>query len=207
MTETVLPLALCAACGAALSIIELLETFGRWMGRFWLNRYVLALVGLNTLTAGGVYVFLRYVLEVNNSFWLAAVTGLTFPALLRSNFTFYRALRTGEGRSPSGLSLRVHDWYCRLEQICYQETNGQIADARAILLMEIGRRLRENEILALLTAHIASELLIESRKKHIAKLQAIQSVEDAAERLLRLAALMVEVLPEQRVQEFARGAA
>ena len=45
--------------GALLAVVEPLQTFGRWMGSHWLNRFVGRLIVFNVLAACRFCVFLR----------------------------------------------------------------------------------------------------------------------------------------------------
>jgi len=97
----ILPFIVCAVCGAGLATLELIRTFGKWIGRYWLNRYAFALIALNVAASLAVFAFLRYGLEVESTLIVAVVTGLTFPAILRTRFTFYRPV----GKAESGLNV------------------------------------------------------------------------------------------------------
>ena len=126
--DAVFPFVVCAFAGLLLSAFELIRSFRKGIGRYWLNRYVVALMALNAVTAGAVYAFLRYVLGVQSTFWLALVTGLTFPSLLRGRFTLYRPLDKAQDTPGSnGFALTLDAWYRELQRQCYDEVNSLIA--------------------------------------------------------------------------------
>lgn len=205
--DTILPYALCGACGAALAVIELLQTFGKWLGRFGKNRYAAALIVLNAVTAIGVFAFVRYVLEIESGLGTAVLTGLTFPTILRTDFTYFRAIG-GEKQSAEQprLSIPVHAWYRSIEDLCYKEVDREIADARAQAAMGIRHSLSQADVVAAIDAHIAGELIEENRDKHRAELDQMLAIADDRIRLTRLAAFMVDLLPENRVRELLKGA-
>ena len=205
--DSILPYALCGVCGAGLAVIELLQTFGKWLGRFGKNRYAAALIVLNAVTAIGVLAFVRYVLEIESGIGTAVLTGLTFPTILRTDFTYFRAIG-GETENPEQprLSIPVHAWYRSIEDLCYKEVDREIADARAQAAMGIRRSLSQTQVVAAIDAHITGELIEENRAKHRAELEQILALADDNTRLTRLAALMVDVLPEARVQELLKEA-
>lgn len=204
--ESALPYLICGLCGAALALVELLQTFGKWLGRYWTNRYVAYLIALNVVTAAGVYAFARNFLDLENGLALAAFTGFTFPTILRTEFTYFRTLGGAQASEQSRLSIPVNTWYRSLEEICYREVNCLIADSRAEDLKLVRERLREDQVIRALEEHIASELIETSRSAHEAQLQNIRSMADSDQRLIRLAALMIEILPQKRVRDLLEGA-
>ena len=149
VTDVVLPLVVCGLFGGLLAILELIQAFGKWIGRYWSNRYVIALVGLNAIAAAGVFAFLRYALGVESSLWLIVVTGLTFPTILRSRFTFYRPLgKAASTLDTEGFSLRIDGWYRKLQNLCLDELNSQIANERRATLARLRRCLTDQDRIA-----------------------------------------------------------
>jgi hypothetical protein len=205
--DSILPYILCGACGGALAVIELLQTFGKWLGRFGRNRYAAALVVLNAVTAIGVFAFVRHVLEIESGLGTAVLTGLTFPTILRTDFTYFRAIG-GEKEDPEQprLSIPVHTWYRSIEDLCYKEVDRAIADARAQAAMGVRRSLSQDQVVAAIDAHIAAEIIQENQTKHRAELEQILALTDDKIRLTRLAAFMVDILPEARVRELLEEA-
>ncbi|MEW5987773.1 MAG: hypothetical protein AB1791_14155 [Chloroflexota bacterium] len=195
------PFVLCGLAGATLAVLELFQTFDKWLGRYWTNRYVLALIVLNVVTAAAVFAFLRYALGVENSLWLALVTGLTFPAILRSRFTLYRP--PGQGGNRPGrddLALTLDAWYSNLQNRCYEEVNAQIAVRRAEVVARLRRCLTEEQLAEHLSDHVAAGLLPEARQLQQSQLAEIQSLPLAADRERRLAILALELLPDKHVR-------
>jgi len=205
--EAAIPYLVCVLCGAALALIELLQTFGKWLGRYWKNRYVAYLIALNAVTAAGVYAFARHFLGLESGLALAAFTGFTFPTILRTEFTYFRTLGGAQASDQSRLSIPVNTWYRGLEGLCYREVNCLIADSRAEELKLVCERLREVQVIRALEEHIASEIIEESRSAHEAQLEKIRSMADSDQRLVRLAALMIEILPQERVRKLLENAA
>lgn len=201
----IFPFVLCGLAGATLAVLELFQTFGKWIGRYWANRYVLALVVLNMVAAAAVFAFLRYVLQVESSLWLAVVTGLTFPAILRSRFTLYRPPGQNGLPGEGDLALTLDAWYGNLQNRCYEEVNAQIAVARAEMIARLRRCLTEAQLVEHLSDHIAAGLLAESRQLRQNQLAEIQVLPQSADRERRLAVLALELLPERRVKQLLRG--
>jgi hypothetical protein len=204
--DVLFPFVLCALAGAALAVFELIKTFGKWIGRYWTDRYVVSLLIINMITAMLVYAFLRYALGVQSTFWLALITGLTFPAILRSRFTFYRPFGSSQGAlDTAGFSLAIDGWYRKLQSLCYEEVNSQIADARNQKAKRLRDGFSEKQMIDLLTDHIDSELMPDQKRDHLEQLADIRALTDAAARKRRLALLMVDLLPEQRVKQLLKG--
>ena len=156
------------------------------------------------LAACGVYAFLRFGLGVEDTLSLAAVTGLTFPAILRSKLTFFRVEGKEEG-SPRELSLPLDVWYRNLQELCMEEVNSRIADATARKMRSLRRILSEQRMVEILSDHIAAEPREESRAKHQRQVEKIQAGPDANHRLRLLARLMLEIIPEATIQELLEG--
>jgi hypothetical protein len=204
--DAIIPFAICALAGALLAVFELIKTFGKWIGRYWTDRYVVSLLLINVITAMLVYAFLRYALGIENTIWLALITGLTFPAILRSRFTFYRPFGSSQGAlDTAGFSLALDGWYRKLQSLCYEEVNSQIADARNQKAKRLRERFTEKQLIDLLTDHIESELMADQKQDHLEQLNSIRAIIDAATRKRRLALLVVDLLPEQRVKQLMKN--
>ena len=203
--DAVLPFVVCVLAGLLLSAFELIRSFRKRVGRYWLNRYVVALMALNAATAGVVYAVLRYALGVQSTFWLALVTGLTFPSLLRGRFTLYRPL--DKAQNPPGgneFALTLDAWYRELQRQCYDEINGLIAADVSATIRRLRDCLSEKEMNEALSDHIAAEPLPDRKREHAEEHHSIKTL-PADERRRLLAALMVEIMPDQRIVEILRA--
>ena len=203
--DVALPFVICALAGLLLSAFELMRSFRKRVWRYWLNRYVVALMALNAATAGVVYAVLRYALGVQSTFWLALVTGLTFPSLLRGRFTLYRPL--DKAQNPPGgneFALTLDAWYRELQRQCYDEVNSLIAADVSATIRRLRDCLSEKEMNEALSDHIAAEPLPDRQKEHAGEHQRIKDLSTADERRRRLAALMVEIMPGQRIEQILR---
>lgn len=204
--DVVVPLVICALAGGALAVFELIKTFGKWIGRYWADRYVVTLLLVNSVTAMIVYMFLRYALDVKSTLWLALITGITFPAILRSRFTFYRPFGSNQGAlDTTGFSLAIDGWYRKLQSLCYEEVNSQIADARNQKAKRLRERYTEKQMIELLTDHIDSELMADQQREHLDQLERVKALADAITRKRRLSLLIVDLFPEQRVKQLLKN--
>jgi hypothetical protein len=199
--EGLIPFIVCAVAGALLAILELIKTFGKWIGRYWTNRYVLALLALNIFSAMGVYAFLRYALGVQNDVWLAIITGVTFPTILRSRFTFYRPIaQSGQQIDTDSFSVTVDGWYRTLQDRCYDEINSQIAAKNSEVQARLKNCLTEPQMINELQDHIAAEPMSDKRAVHEQMLREIRGIHEVAVRKRRLAVLMTDLMPEQKIR-------
>jgi len=205
LLKAVAPFLICALAGALLAIFELVQTFRGWLGKHFFHREVAAIISLNIATALIVYSIIHFVIGVESTLWLAVATGVTFPAILRSNFTFYRPANSAGGAADLGaVSLRVGTWYENLQTLGVEAVNRTVADGRAQSLRELRETFSEQEIIDRLEDHITAELVEGSRQDHEQKLAAIRALTDASKRLRYLAGLALDILPESRIQEFLR---
>lgn len=199
--EGLIPFLACAIAGALLAALELIRTFGKWIGRYWTNRYVLSLVMLNVLSAMGVYAFLRYALGVQSDIWLAIITGVTFPTILRSRFTFYRPIgKAGEQLDTDSFSVTVDGWYRTLQDRCYEEINSRIAAANSEVQARLKNCLTDQQMIDALQDHIAAEPMSDKRAMHEQALHEIRGIRDLAMRKRRLAVLMTDLMPEEKIK-------
>jgi hypothetical protein len=206
LLEIVLPFVVCALAGLLLSAFELIRSFRKSIGRYWLNRYVLAPMALNVVTAGVVYAFLRYVLGVQSNLWLAIVTGLTFPSLLRGRFTLYRPLdKAQDGPGVDGFALTLDAWYRELQQQCYDEINSLIAADISRTIKRLRDCLGEKTMNEALSDHITAEPLPNRKEEHAAEHDRIKALPKTDDRQRQLAALMVDIMPDQRIQQLLKG--
>jgi len=107
----------------ALTGYELFKIFGRDVGRTLRNRWALLAGFLNLITALIVWFIVHNLLAIEPSLPSALVTGLTFPALLRSRFTLYRSIGAAETEEVNELSLKMDQIYHDLQRALYKEVN------------------------------------------------------------------------------------
>ena len=202
ISATAVAFVLCGVCGALLALMELVRTFGKWIGRRGLNRYAAALILLNVAAACLVYAFLRYVLGVESNVWLVIVTGLTFPTILRSKLTFVQLPGDdGSTQDRKAVSLPVHEWYRMLQTLCLQEIHRGIASQNSKHIRLLRDRLSEGQMVEALKDHIVGETLEESRSRHESQVEQFESLGDPGERVRQLARLMLDIMPQSDVRE------
>lgn len=193
------PFVVCSLAGFVLAGVELFSTFGRWLGKYWLNKYVVAIILLNILTASGVYAILHFLLGIESTLWLALITGVTFPTILRSRFSFYQPVGK-EGLDTDRFSVTLNKWYQDLQNACYEEVNSLIAAERAQLVDRLRRCFTPAQIRDKLLDQIESGVLPESREKLRGQLKEVLALENNAKRERRLAVLLLSNLPPARLQ-------
>lgn len=202
--DFVLPFLLCATAGLLLSMFELFKTFGRWLGSYWLNRYVIFIIALNIVVAVFVYAFLHFALGIENTLWLALITGVTFPTILRSRFIFYRPVAK-EGIDINGFSLTLDGWYRDLQNICYEVVNNRIAGDRAQTMARLRKCLTPAEMNDHLSDHIESGVMQDKRQEYRQQLRAVMEIEDRKTRERRLAAMMMQLMSDKQIKNLLKG--
>lgn len=203
--DVILPFLLCAVGGTALAAVELIRTFGRWIWRYWRAKSVLAIIALNVLSAAGVYAFLRYALQIENSIWLILITSVTFPTILRSRFIFYRPFgKAGDTLDTDSFSVTLDNWYRLLQDQCYDDVNRRIAAANSELQVRLKRCLTEKKMITLLEDNIAAMPMASKRAEAEQDLAAVRAIKEAEARERRLAVLMTDILTDEKVRRILR---
>lgn len=123
----------------------------------------------------------------------AVVTGLTFPALLRSRFTLYRSLGPAESDEVDELSLKMDQIYQDLQRALYYEVNLQLTEERQRLSQQIRQSFSARELADYLADFIAHERLPAEKQKHQRSLDKILAIEDGKTRHRQLANLLLEL--------------
>lgn len=197
------PFVLCSIAGFALAIIELFTTFGRWLGKYWANKYVLSIIILNILTANVVYAILRFLFGIESTLWLAIITGVTFPTILRSRFTFYQPVGK-DGIDTESLSITLNKWYQELQNACYEEVNSLIAGDRAKMVTRLRHCFTPVQMRNFLSDHIESEVMVDKKERHRTQLEEILAIENNGKRERRLAVLMMTLMPPGRIADLLK---
>ena len=197
-------LAIVILLSLALTGYELFKIFNRDFGRALGNRYALLLGVLNILTALLVWWVIHSLLAIQPSLLSALITGLTFPALLRSRFTLYRSLSTDSPGQVDELSLKMDEIYQSLQQAFYREVNLQLTAARLKLSSQIRETFTERALSTYLSDFIVSERLPQERERHRRELEQIMAIEEAKTRHLQLANLLLDLKTTQEIKTALR---
>ncbi len=194
-------LSLVALLSLALTGYELFKIFGRDFGRTLTNRYALLLGLLNIVVAVLVWLFIHKLLNVAPSILSALITGLTFPALLRSRFTLYRSIGSGQAGEVDELSLKMDEIYQNLQKAFYSEVNKQLTQARLVLAKKIRDTFTARQIERYLNEFITLERLPEEQQKHRDKLDKIKAIEDNKTRHLQLTNFLLDLKTAAEIKQ------
>lgn len=204
MPENAFPLTWYTSLGAVallsllLTSYELFKIFQRDFGRTLRNRYALILFLLNIGTALLVWWFVHYLLSVQPTVLTTLVTGLTFPALLRSRFTVYRTIAPstsdGEGKSAvDEISLKMDEMYRSLQSAFYKEIDLELARERAALNKQLREAFPAAQIAERLEDIINNITIDADRERLQEKLTNIQNIADETKRHAQLANLLIQL--------------
>ena len=204
MPENILPLTWYTSLGAVvllsllLTAYELFKIFQRDFGSTLRNRYALILFLLNIATAFVVWWFVHRLLAVQPTILTTLVTGLTFPALLRSRFTIYRTIApsTGDGEPKSAvdeISLKMDEMYRGLQNAFYKEIDLELARERAALNKQLRDVFSAAQIAERLEDIITNITIDADRERLQEKLNTIQAIPEEGRRHVQLANLLIQL--------------
>jgi hypothetical protein len=199
------PFALAAGAGTTLALMELLRSFDRGIGEALRNRWAWALLGLNALVACAVYAIVDLLTaDGTNPIILALIVGSTFPAILRSRFTFYRNPGDGGANSPSELSLPIDKFYTTIQDRCYTEVNIELASQRNGWATRIADS--DFDLVRFLPNVIQAGTLVDRRAEYERKYSEIrEKYLDQPERQRHLLALLyIDIMPRGEVRKRLR---
>ena len=198
------PFVVAALAGAALAFFELLKTFQRTIGSALRNRWGLALLGINALSAIGVFTVFRYVFGFDAGIWTALVVGITFPLVIRSRFTFYRQPGEKDATGLTEVSLKIDEFYQTLQDWCYTEVNALLAGERKALAEELKARFTAKQLEKELRELIDAEVMPAKRKEHQKKLGVILDEYQDSRRQHALALLLIDISTPRKIREMIR---
>ncbi len=215
MPENAFPLAWYTSVGAVvllsflLTSYELFKIFQRDFGRTLRNRHAFILFLLNIVAALAVWGFLHYLLAVQPTVLTTLVTGLTFPALLRSRFTVYRtiAAATSDGEQKSAMdeiSFKMDEMYRNLQSALYKEIDLELARERAVLNKQLREVFTAAQIAERLGDIISNITIDADRERWQEKLTNIQNIADEAKRHAQLANLLIQLSDRRELQRAIR---
>lgn len=187
-----------------LSAYELFKIFGRDFGRALGNRFALLVGFLNVTAAVVVWLVVHNLIGVQPSFVSALVTGLTFPALLRSRFTLYRTIGPAEASEVDELSLKMDEIYHTLQRVLYREVNLQLTNARLELSQHIRQTFTAHELAEYLADFIAHERLPDEQRKHQRQLDEIRAIAESKTRHRQLANLLLDLKTAAEIKAVIR---
>ncbi|HLF26964.1 MAG TPA: hypothetical protein VJG32_11555 [Anaerolineae bacterium] len=181
----------------ALVVLELFKTFGRDVLEALRNRWSWLLIGVNVGIAISVYVLARTVLGAGDSLGTAILVGVSFPVVLRSRFTFFRAVGPKDGDPLNTLSLKIDAAYSALQNLCWESVDGALADRRAAHAEQLADRISANVLIDSIEHHVEARRLEAGKTRDRERLSTIQLIQDERKRRYSLALLLIEISPAQ----------
>lgn len=199
------PFFIAALAGSLLALFELFQAFQREIGTALRNRWAWLLLGLNALAAVSVYSLVRAIgPDQTNPLVTPLVVGLTFPAAIRSRFTFFRNPGQGKAVQPSEVSLPLDRMYTTLQAWCYTEANIVLADQRNTWATALANS--DFDLLRFLPNVIRAGALADRRQEYEAKYQEIYAKYSGRPEQQRhmLALLYIDIMPRRAVRRKIR---
>lgn len=205
LPEQAAPFLVAGAAGILLALFELYQAFQRDVGAALLNRWAWLLLFLNAAAATVSYAVVGWIQpELAGSFGTAFLVGITFPAVVRSRFTFYRNPREAANGQLSEISLPFDQMYTTIQNGCLEEVNLSLADQRSTWARVIA--LSDYDIARSLEELIQAGKLPDLRAEHEKKLASIQAKYETDPAKLRhmLALLLIDLMPRRRIRALVR---
>lgn len=192
MTQ-MLPFAVVVLAAIALVVLELLKTFGRDVLEALRNRWSWLMIAVNAIVAVLVYVAVRAVFNTGDSLGTALFVGLAFPILLRSRFTYFRAVGAKEDDQLSTISLKVDEAYSALQDLCWESVDNALAEKRVTLAEKLSGRFSADHLAERIEHHIEARHIESNKARDRDRLGNIRRIDEAAERAYHLALMLIDV--------------
>ncbi|HEX6939231.1 MAG TPA: hypothetical protein VF158_07445 [Longimicrobiales bacterium] len=209
--EPAYPFIVSALAGATLALGEMVHTFGRFALRLFRGYQAYAILAVNSVFAISGYVLVQLGLDdeasPGASLMIALVAGLGFPSILRSRITFYSVPARHAESKPIELALPLDTLYRALRDLCYNEADIELADARNRRATQLASRYTPEELETELRQQFAAGLLPTRRLANEQKLDEVlsQYAHDPRHLSYLLAVMAVDVLSKRRVDELLAG--
>jgi hypothetical protein len=195
MVRLYLPYVVVAFAAIAFASLEILKTFGREIFTALRHRWAWALIGINVVTALIVYIIVRLALKTGDDMSTALLVGLSFPIVLRSRFTYFRAVGAQEDKQLDTLSLKLDEAYNKLQDLCWESVDIALADKRARQAEQLAARTPTDELIQRLEYLIAARHIEHLKVRDQKLLEEIKQIPDEKMRKFRLAMMLIDVNP------------
>jgi hypothetical protein len=182
------------ACGLAFVLVcaELVKTFGSNFFQALRDRWTWLLFLINVLAAGLSYFVARLFLKVESGVATAFIVGFLYPFLLRSKFTFFRAVGAKDSSQLDALSVRMDELYSALQSRCYREVDSVLAIDRRAMATALAERMSEEDLERTLDEVIAARQVSSAREEDEKYLAELMGAPDAQRKYL-LAVFLVNI--------------
>ena len=192
---SLLPFAIVILAAIALVVLELLKTFGRDVLEALRNRWAWALIGVNVAVALIMYVFVRLAFNTGDAPGSAVFVGLSFPLLLRSRFTYFRAVGAKDDSQLDTISLKIDEAYSALQDLCWASVDEALADRRAALAEKLAARYSTEEMIERIEHHVDALRIAANKARDRKWLDEIKQIPDEKTRKFRLAMMIIDINP------------
>lgn len=199
-----LPFVIVMLAAIALAVLEIFKTFGRDVLEALRNRWAWLLIGVNVVASAVVYAVIRAVFNVGDNMGTALVVGLSFPILLRSRFTLFRAVGPKDSDELSTLSLKIDEAYSALQNLCWESVDDLLADRRATRAEQLAERASFKELIESVEHHIEARRIEAGKQRDRKRLDEIKQLADERMRKYKLALLLIEISPSQATRLLRR---
>lgn len=190
--------------GVALAFFELLKTFGRDVGAALGSKWAALLFTANAAAAMAAYYFVGPLVASGRPLTTALAVGATFPTLLRTRFTVFRAPAGKTGaKTPTEVALPMNEWYAQVQQLCLSEADIRLAARRRKVYKALMRVMSADQMEREIQQTLDALSRPEGRAEVSKQLQRIRAGDDA-ERHSKLVVLLTEVLPAADIRRLAR---
>lgn len=190
-----LPFVVVSLAAVGLVLLELLKTFRRDLLPALRDRWSWALIAVNLMAASLVYGVVRILLSPGDSLVTAVFVGLSFPLLLRSRFTYFRAVGAKEDERLNAISIKIDEAYGALQNLCWESVDAALADRRAAQAEQLAERLSPEALVKSIEQQLAALRIEANRARDQKRLDAILPLPDEHMRKYRLALLLIDINP------------
>ena len=182
-----------------LALTELVSTFQHSLGDVLGSLWAWILMLLNVVSALILYVLAQLIFGVPNNLVTALVVGFSFPVILRSPLTYFKASPSQEGQFNEKAFRAISDFYEAILSHCRREADIAQADRRAGRAERLAEKY-DPDFLESQARHRIDALRDEALQKELRQdLEEALKVEGEMDRKMALALVLMEVSPQESI--------
>ena len=193
-----------AALAVTVTLLEIVKTFGRDTPKALRRLHAWLLLGLNVIVALIVYTIARAVFSGGDSPGTAVFVGLAYPLLLRSRFTYFRAVGAQEDERVATLSLKLDEAYTHLQDLLWRPVDEALADRRVTQAEKLAGLHTADELVRIIEHHLEARRIEAQVTADRARLDDLRQIADEKDRRYRLALLLIDINPSRAGQMLRR---
>lgn len=198
MENIVIPCSIVSFVALIVVTLESMKIFGRDVAIVVFNRWGWILLMLNIVVALLVYAIARLVFKAGPDGGTALLVALTFPMILRSRFTYFRAAGVPENDWTNALTLKIDEFYDMLQNLCMTSVREALANKRASIAELLANSFQKEALARAISNYIGAYTFTKDEERDLyQRLKSTLEIEDEWRSRYELAMMILNNNPSK----------